>query len=249
VTRMRNVVVAAVMSMAATVPASAATFTVNPTQIFLGGRTATALLTLKNDSDESLRFQLTAFAWQQTPGGEIELTPTQDVVFFPSLLTLGPREERRIRVGSSVVAATLERTYRVFVEELPPVDGGAPGSAVRVLTKMGIPVFIRPAAEKTTATLRDLIVRDGALRFTVANGGSVHFVPKKVQVRGVARDTTPVFERDVPAWYILAGGRREFAFPLPEPDCTRVSSLVVDVEFGSTAVKETLPMPEGACTR
>ncbi len=248
-TRMRNAVVAAVISMAAIVPASAATFTVNPTQIFLGGRTATALVTLKNDSEESLRFQLTAFAWQQSPTGEMELTPTQDVVFFPALLTLGPREERRIRVGSSVVAGAQERTYRVFVEELPPVDGGAPGSAVRVLTKMGIPIFIRPTSEKTTATLQGLTVRDGALRFTVANSGSVHFVPKKVQVRGVSGDATAVFERDVQSWYILAGGRREFSVPLPAPDCSRLASVVVDVEFGSTNVKETLPTLGGACTK
>jgi hypothetical protein len=42
--------------------ASAATFTVNPTQIFLSSKATTSLLTLRNDSEETLRFQLTAFA-------------------------------------------------------------------------------------------------------------------------------------------------------------------------------------------
>lgn len=233
--------------LAAVAPASAATFTVNPTQIFLSGRTTTALLTLKNDSDESLRFQLTAFAWQQTPSGELELTPTRDVVFFPALLTLGPKEERRIRVGTSVTASTQERTYRIFVEELPPADGSTPGSAVRVLTKMGIPIFIRPATETASANLRDLNVRNGALHFTVANNGTVHFVPQKVVVRGVASNGERVFERDVQAWYILAGGRREFDVEVPSGNCARIATLLVDVEFGSTAVKETLQTPAGAC--
>ena len=82
--RIRTAVAAlALMTLTAASSASAATFTVNPTQIFLSGKTTTALLTLRNDSDDSLRFQLTAFAWQQTPTGELSLTPTQDVVFFP----------------------------------------------------------------------------------------------------------------------------------------------------------------------
>jgi fimbrial chaperone protein len=240
-------VFAGLISFAAVAPASAATFTVNPTQIFLSGRTTTALLTLKNDSEESLRFQLTAFAWQQTPSGEMELTPTRDVVFFPALLTLAPKEERRIRVGSSVTASTQERTYRIFVEELPPADGLAPGSAVRVLTKMGIPIFIRPATETAAANLRDLNVRSGALHFTVANNGTVHFVPQKVAVRGLSANGERVFERDVQAWYILAGGRRDFDVEMPSSDCASVATLLVDVEFGSTAVKETLQTPAGAC--
>jgi fimbrial chaperone protein len=238
---------AGLLSLAAAAPSSAATFTVNPTQIFLSGRTTTALLTLKNDSEESLRFQLTAFTWQQAPSGELELTPTRDVVFFPALLTLGPKEERRIRVGSSVTAGAQERTYRIFVEELPPPDGSAPGSAVRVLTKMGIPIFIRPATETASANLRDLNVRNGALRFTVANSGTVHFVPQKIVVRGVSGSGDRVFERDVQGWYILAGGRREFEVEMPSAECGRVATLLVDVEFGSTSVKETLQTPAGAC--
>ena len=73
-------------------PAHAATFSVNPTQVYLSGRTTTSLLTLRNDSDEPLRFQLSVFAWDQRPDGEMLLAPTQDVVFFPAMLTLAPKE-------------------------------------------------------------------------------------------------------------------------------------------------------------
>ena len=228
-------------------PAAAATFTVNPTQIFLSGKTTTALLTLKNESDETLRFQLSAFAWQQTPAGEITLTPTEDVVFFPALLTLGPREERRIRVGSTIAPAAQERTYRVFVEELPPANVPAGASAVRVLTKMGIPIFIRPGREMASADLRALEMRGSSLHFTVANSGSVHFVPQKVTVRGTGGGGERVFEQDIQAWYILAGGRREFDLAMPETECARVRSVAVDVEFGATILKETLQTPGGAC--
>ena len=248
--RLRTIVAAtaAALLVSAVSPASAATFTVNPTQIFLSGKTTTALLTLRNDSEETLRFQLTAFSWQQTPSGELSLAPTQDVVFFPALLTLGPKEERRIRVGSTVGAAEQEKTYRIFVEELPAA-AGPQANAVRVLTKMGIPIFIRPAKETATADLRELSIRDGSLHFSLNNRGTVHFVPEKVVVRAAAANGGRVGEEELKAWYILAGGRRDFAMAIPPADCAKVTSLTVEVEFNSSVLKESLQTPGGACAK
>jgi P pilus assembly chaperone PapD len=62
--------------------AHAATFTVEPTQITLSGRTTSVLLTLRNESTEALRFELSAFKWAQSPAGEMQLEATEDVVFF-----------------------------------------------------------------------------------------------------------------------------------------------------------------------
>jgi fimbrial chaperone protein len=244
---MRTTAAAAALAMLVSASwVSAATFTVNPTQIFLSGKTTTALLTLRNDSDETLRFQLTAFAWQQTPTGELSLAPTQDVVFFPALLTLAPKEERRIRVGATVGVAAQERTYRIFVEELPSADGER-ANAVRVLTKMGIPIFIRPAKEVATADLRELAVKKGALSFSLGNRGSVHFVPQRVVVSAVTASGERVFEEELKAWYILAGGRRDFTVAIPAAACAGVASVTVDVEFDANVLKESVQTPGGTC--
>ena len=245
--RMRTTFVTATLMMLVSASwGSAATFTVNPTQIFLSGKTTTALLTLRNDSEETLRFQVSAFAWQQTPSGELSLTPTQDVVFFPALLTLAPTEERRIRVGATVGVAAQERTYRIFVEELPTADGER-ANAVRVLTKMGIPIFVRPQKELATADLRDLALRQGALQFNLANQGNVHFVPQKVVVRAASASGERLFEEELKAWYILAGGRREFTVAIPAAACARVATLTVDVEFDANVLNESLQTPGGTC--
>lgn len=243
-----RLVTAALMMLVSASWASAATFTVNPTQIFLSGRTTTSLLTLRNDSDETLRFQLTASGWEQAPTGELVLTPTTDIVFFPALLTLGPREERRIRVGSTVGVAAEERTYRVFVEELPPADGQQ-ANAVRVLTKMGIPIFIRPAKEVATADLRELAVQKGSFRFTLGNRGTVHFVPQRVAVRALSASGERLFEEELKAWYVLAGGRRDFGVAIPPAVCARVASIAVDVAFDAIAVAESLQTPGGTCAQ
>ena len=244
-----HVVVTAIAALFVGASASAATFSVNPTQIYLSGRTTSSLLTLRNDSTENLRFQLSAFAWTQSATGEILLEPTQDVIFFPALLTLKPGEERRIRVGSTVTPGAIEKTYRIFVEELPAAADSTGGSAVRVLTKMGIPIFVRPVKEASTASLTELGVRDQALHFTLLNTGTVHFVPQAINVRGLSADGQSVFEQQLASWYVLSGGRRDFDVKVASPDCARAASVLVEVLLGSSALKESLQTPGGACAR
>ena len=226
--------------------ASAATFTVDPTQIFLSGRTGSVLLTLRNESAETLSFQLSVFTWTQSASGQMQLEPTEDIVFFPSLLTLKPTEMRRVRVGNATVLDLREKTYRIFVEELPPVDKVQEG--VRVLTKLGIPIFLRPAKEVASATLNELRQQDGTLRFTLTNVGTVHVVPQSIKVRGLAGSNT-AFERELEGWYVLAGGRREFEMVFPKTECAQVTSIIVDVQFGSGKLQERLQTPNGACSR
>lgn len=226
--------------------ASAATFTVDPTQIFLSGRTGSVLLTLRNESTETLQFELSVFAWTQSPTGQMQLEPTEDIVFFPTLLTLKPMETRRVRVGSATSQDVREKTYRIFVEELPPVN--PVGNGIRVLTKMGIPIFVRPAKQVATATLTDLRQQDGALRFTLSNAGTVHVVPQSIKVRGLA-GSNAAFDRELEGWYVLAGGRREFDMTFPKDACAQVTAIVVDVQFASGKLQERLQTPNGACPR
>jgi fimbrial chaperone protein len=227
--------------------AAASTFNVSPTQVFLDGRTPSALLTLRNDSNEPLRFQLSVFGWDQSPTGEMTLTPTDDIVFFPALVTLAPKEERKIRVGRVVGAGDVERSYRIFVEELPPLESVTSGNAgVKVLTKMGIPIFVRPSREATALAIKDIAGHNGSLTFAIANAGTVHVVPDTVTVRGFA-DGAPVFEKQLTAWYLLAGGRRDFDLPVSAADCARATAYQVEVAFGESKVDQRVAAPAGVC--
>ena len=243
--RLLAAVAAIVLLAAGSSPARAATFSVNPTQIFLASRSASALLSLRNDSTQTLRFELSVFAWSQSPSGEMTLEPTKDVVFFPSLLTLQPAEERKVRVGTVVRPGAREKTYRIFVKELPPVEGKGDGG-VRVLTTMGIPIFMRPDTEVSSAALNELRHGSGTLQFALSNTGTVHFIPRTIAVTGFA-DGAPLFERKVDGWYVLAASRRDFSVALPPEQCARVTSVLVHIEFASASLEERLQTPGGAC--
>lgn len=226
--------------------AVASSFAVNPTQIFLTPKTASAILTLRNESDEVLRFQLTVFAWDQSDRGEMKLAPTSDIVFFPTLLTLAPKESRNVRVGSATRFDTVEKSYRIFVEELPPQVPQPGQAAVRVLTKMGVPIFLQPPRTQAQAGLRDLAVRDGVLTFNVRNMGNVHIVPEAVRVHGVNGAGEAVLDKQLDGWYILAGGVRAYEVKLPASECSALTALSIDVRIAGSALKERLETPS-AC--
>ena len=229
--------------------ARAASFTVNPIQVFLSASTRSALVTVKNETDQPLRFQLSVVAWNQEPNGQMQLAPTQDVVFFPPLLTLKAKEERKIRVGVTVPPGTAEKTYRLFVEELPPTETQSATNGVQMLTKMGIPIFLQPTKVVARAVLKELNVKAGRFSFQLQNEGTVHFIPLSVRVLGLDGSGLKVFEDKPYIWYVLAGGVRSFDMALPQDACAQVRSLVIETQLTENTVKETLQAPAGVCAK
>jgi hypothetical protein len=70
--------------------AEAALVAIDPVKVLLTGAAPSRSISLRNNGSERVRFQMSAFTWQQSSGGEMQLAPTPDLVFFPSLLELAP---------------------------------------------------------------------------------------------------------------------------------------------------------------
>lgn len=230
------------------VESAASAYTVNPTRVYLSAGTGSALVTLRNESAEPLRMQVTAQRWAQSLDGDIQLSPTEDLIVFPALLTLKPGEERKIRVAAAIGFGAVEKTYRLYVEELPPTTTEkSEGAAVRILTRMGVPIFLQPARPHAAALLRDLALSDGRVSFQLANTGNSHFLPSSVIVRGFTANGSSVGDWPLNGWYVLAGSARAFSLTLDPPGCERVRSLLVEVTVEQTVIKSPLTTPGGAC--
>jgi fimbrial chaperone protein len=226
------------------------TFKVNPIQIVLSGATTSALLTLTNESQGTLRFEVTAFAWTQDSTGEMKLQPTRDIVFFPKLFSVAPGGEQKIRVGATVSAGDLEKTYRIFVEELHPLEKPSTtpaGSQVRVLTKMGIPIFLQPSRLTHAGNVVGLKVDHSVLSFAVNNTGNCHFSLYGVRAEGRAADGTRVFERKAEGWYVLVEGSRAYEIPLTASECDPLKQIVVTAQTDIGELTARLDVPPGAC--
>jgi len=229
--------------------AHASTFSVNPTQVYLSAAVKSALVTIKNETDQPVRFQVAAVAWDQDEAGRMQITPTQDIVFFPPLLTLQPREERKVRLGTTVAPGAREKTYRLVVEELPPLQTATSPTGVAMLTKVTIPVFLQPARIVGLASLADVGMTASHLAFRLRNDGTAHFVPRSVRVRGQDEAGAAVVDQQATAWYVLAGESRLFDLAIAEPQCRQVRTHVIDVQVGEKALTETLRTPNGACAK
>jgi fimbrial chaperone protein len=230
---------------------SASTFRVTPVQVALSSTSPTVLLSLGNESDQELRFQVSAFAWGMDDQGQMQLTPTQDIVFFPMLLTLAPGAERKIRVGSATTAGATEKTYRIFVEELPPTASSktatTTGSQVHVLTRMGIPIFLEPPRPESTGSIEVLGLEGGRLRYRIHNTGNVHFLLQTVRVRGFGASGEDVVDRKADGWYVLAGGSREYSETLSPDECTRLKTLSIEARTDHDTITAHVEPPAGAC--
>jgi fimbrial chaperone protein len=218
--------------LAAVTAARAATFSVDPIVVTLGKGNSSASVAITNQSPQKLRLQVTGFAWQQNAAGEMQLQPTDDLVFFPQLLTLDPGETRRIRIGASTDQGAVEKTFRVFMEELPSLESvvSPKTAAITIRMKVGIPVFVSPNVPPVVSgTVRGVAVRENALSFDVVNTGNTHFAIQKVNVVGKGAAGTDVLSRELTGWYLLPGGTRHFTVPLSKGNCSALQSLAVQV--------------------
>jgi fimbrial chaperone protein len=228
---------------------SAGGLNVSPVQLYLKAEESKALLTLRNDGEEAARFQLEVNTWNEDPKAGMTLGPTDDVIFYPTLVALKPGETHKVRIGTTVPFGALERTYRLFVQELPPAEKAAQSrSAVRVLTRVGIPIFVQPAKVVESQALSQVVLGSGSASFDLENAGNVHLRVETIKLEGFATGGARLFEREAPGWYVLAAARKHFTVDVPRDACARVRKLVATVKTDrDQTLQQALETPAGAC--
>ncbi|MFZ0889693.1 MAG: fimbria/pilus periplasmic chaperone [Candidatus Binataceae bacterium] len=232
--------------------ASAATFSIDPVQVYLSGRDTSQTLTLHYDGTGPSRFQVAAYAWDQSADGAEVLTPTKDIFFFPVLLTMKPGEEHKLRVSRAVLPAIAEKTYRLYIEQLPPPQVASKPAEVRFVTRMSLPVFVEPVNGSAQGKIDNITLANGKLSLSIENTGNVHLKANTIRVIGRS-DAEQPFTRQTSGWYVLAGERRDYQLDIPAGDCRKIHTLSVEVETeqgaaGKTsAVKADFTPPPGSC--
>lgn len=229
--------------------ANAAGFQVSPVRLELSARASSALLNVRNQSNEPIRFQVTGFAWKQSEGGEVRLLPTKDISFFPSMLIVPPGGSRKVRVGALTPPGASEQTYRVIVEQLPSLQPPGPAAAntVRVLTKMSIPVFLAALAPTARPSVEGLTLSGGHLSFLVRNRGNTHLMNRTLHLVTTDSADQVTYDKSAVGWYVLGAGTRRYNLALPATACKNLSKVTVEVDTDKGPARATVSVSPSQC--
>lgn len=226
------------------------TFSIDPLLIRLDNETRNSVVTITNTSAKEIRFEIKAFAWTQAPpDGVMTLTPSADVVIFPPLVTLKPKSTQRVRVGTTAAQGSIEKAYRIMVEELP--TGAAPVGAteVAVRTRIGVPLFIAPTKATRSGRIDPLTVAKRTVSIPLVNTGTTHAMVDNVVVRGMLAADEVVFEDSLQGWYVLAGQTRTWQYTFKAAQCRAVKFVEIEVYAHDAVLTSRADVSPAACTQ
>jgi fimbrial chaperone protein len=201
---------------------------VTPIRIDLDKSAKSGVVTIANEGTENLNVQMKAMEWTQDAQGKDVYTETEDIIFFPKIMTIEKKEERILRAGIKIPAVAKEKTYRLFVEEIPEPKKSE-GVNVAIAIRFGVPIFVKPLNAEPKGEIQKIELAKGVISVTVKNTGNIHFMINTINIQGKNRKGEEVFTKDVNGWYLLSEASRGYSTEVPQEICKDVSKIDVQV--------------------
>lgn len=238
------------LALAMSGPGMASDFSVEPMRLQLGATARSGVIAVRNEGQEKLSFQLQAREWTQNAEGQDQYTETSDLVFFPRLMTVEPGEEGVIRIGAKQAVVPVEKTYRIFIEELPGAARPAPqGKAVQVnvLIRFGAPIFVKPVKPEDGLQIEDLRMAGGTLSLFARNTGNQHQLVEGVKLQGVDREGREIYALTLADRYLLAGTRKRYSTTVPAEQCAKLAALSIEFKTDKATANQKLEIGPTMC--
>ena len=223
-----------------TAAASGATLNVYPLKIVLSRRDRSSSIVLTNVGKEQTVVQVTVRKWRQDIKGADSFSDTDDVLFFPKIVTIPPAQKQIIRVGLRTIGEepAVESSYRLFIDELPlnqTVNG------VRMTLRLAVPLFIGPARATKGGAIDSVSIRNDQMTIVVRNGGNSHAHISSMTVIAADAKRSQIFRTDQRDLYVLAASLRAFTVKVPTGLCGSTSNVRVWVDLGGVQLFKESP--------
>lgn len=212
-----------------TSPAEAGNWRVAPIRLNFDTTTRSDVVTITNDSEETLTLEVSAMQWTQNQDGQDIYLPATDLIFFPKQLVIKPNNERVVRTGIKLPAVNREKTYRLFIKEVPD-RSQSPQNTVAIAIQFGVPVFVKPAKEETAGVIVDAQIINGMLSARIENQGNNHFRVQTITLNGQSAIGETLSTQELQGWYLLSGNSRVFSASLPVEFCRQINVLEIQVD-------------------
>ncbi len=235
--------VALIALLLAAAGAHAAEFSVSPIRLELERGARSAAVTVTNDDARPLRMQLRLMEWTQDASGADVYRDSDELIYFPRMMSVQPGEKRLVRVGlKSSPAGAVERSYRLYLDELP--DGALPvaASGLNFTIRFALPIFVPAAQAQPGGAIDAVTLRRGKLRVAVRNTGNQHF-----RIGAIAVRSPGGFSADAAGWYLLPGAVRVHTIEIPTEACRGLRRLEVTVKADQLSLEGGLDVEPWMC--
>ena len=224
-------------------------FIVSPVRIDLGPTSRSAAVSVRNSGAEKIGFQLEAMEWQQDATGKDVYLETRELIFFPKIMSVEPGQEALVRLGIKAPALQREKTYRLFIQEMPGTTKAAENVAAQVnfLIRFGAPVFVGPLKPQDGLAVDDLAIAGGAISLSARNSGNRHQVIQGVDLRGADAQGKEVYALTLADRYLLSGTTKSFSAIIPPAQCAQMVSLSVEVRTDKQSTAHKLDVNPSMC--
>ncbi|MGV8056523.1 MAG: molecular chaperone [Smithellaceae bacterium] len=233
----------------------ASNFNVNPTSLQLSASVKSAVFNVINNNNEKLNCQIDVKEWSQDKDGKDVYTNTKDIVFFPKIMVIEPNEQRAIRIGITVPAGVKEKTYRIFVEEIPSPkkEGGASDSTKQIKAGLNIafryamPIFVVPVKPQEKVVIEKVNLEKGTAAAFIKNEGNVHTRLLSVAFKGKNAGGKEIFSQNLTGWYILQGISSRYETPMPKEVCQSLATIEVVAQSENYTINGNLNVQKQMC--
>ncbi len=189
-------------------PAWSGQFTVTPVRIFMDPRDRATAITLVNEGDEELLMQADVYAWKQKPGGEDDLTLSEDLFLSPPIIKLAPKARQVVRLAMvKSPKSGPQLTYRLIVREVPEAKPAPKTLQVQIALAFSLPIFITPPGAKQDLVCDWEKSSPDTLKVNCGNNGNAYAHPREFVLTDASGAKLAAREA---GGYILPGIKRSF---------------------------------------
>ncbi len=248
-------VITAVFMLLTPSPGIAANFSITPTSLDLEKNVRSGVFSVINSGNEKLNVQISVKEWGQDADGKDVYADTKDIVFFPKIMTVEPNEQRAIRIGIKSAPSPVEKTYRLFVEEIPlsknpTVTGsGKIAAGLTIAFRYATPIFVKPLLPQESGIVEKVEMSKGICKTIIRNTGNIHIKVLSVKFKGLAVDGKELFSMDSAGWYILHSLSRSYEVKVPAEVCGKLATLEVSAQSENLTFNGTLHVQKTMCSQ
>lgn len=219
---------------------------VTPIRLDLGKDAKSGVITVINEGEEKLHVQMKAYEWTQGTEGKDQYAETNDIIFFPKIMVFEKKEERILRAGIRMPAITKEKTYRLFIEEIPDPKK-ADGVQVAIAIRFGVPIFVKPLKEEAKGELEKIELSKGTLNIVIKNTGNTHFIINSITLKGRTPNDEERLSRELSGWYLLSETSRLHTTSIPEEICNDLKKIDIQVKTDKFTLEGKLDIDKALC--